>query len=357
MSDLGVMIAAVLKSAAKQTVNSAFDNFLDKKINIAPGIRSTASASHNHLRDFLASVTKKDEGFPRVLSKNDTDFLGGSFARHTKIWPLDDIDVYVPLDGHNLVYLQGGTTLPYTVISDGVLQSNPLLSQRWMNGNYISSRRLINEFVLVLKEHYSRSEVRPDGQAVRISTKIGETEEADGIGFDVVPCFSLKAHDGSHRFYLIPDGSDSWIRTNPRIDEILADDLNSKNGKTYRKAVKLVKYWNDNALGGRVRSYYIELSIAKEFLRLNGKGSYVTTISEGVMIAFRALDSALAVGDQSSLVQGAPAVKPGTLEYLDSLLVAVAKTQAQEAYDYETIGMGDDALKRWRKVFGDVFGQ
>jgi len=41
-----------------------------------------------------------------LLSREDSDFLGGSFARHTKIWPLDDIDIFFPMDGGTLVYVQ-----------------------------------------------------------------------------------------------------------------------------------------------------------------------------------------------------------------------------------------------------------
>ena len=84
MSDLAGFIVAYLKDEAKKTVSGAFENLLEKEINIASGIRSVASDSHNSLRDFLASVIESDEGFPRVLSKNDDDFLGGSFAATQK---------------------------------------------------------------------------------------------------------------------------------------------------------------------------------------------------------------------------------------------------------------------------------
>ncbi|GAI47638.1 unnamed protein product, partial [marine sediment metagenome] len=80
--------------------------------------------------------------------------MGGSFARHTKIWPLDDVDIYFPLDGHGLWYYQGGSVAPYTVISDGILSHNPLLNFRWTEGEYISSRKLITEFAKVLERHY-----------------------------------------------------------------------------------------------------------------------------------------------------------------------------------------------------------
>jgi hypothetical protein len=124
-----------LYRSQQQRIDALFEDLLTRQINIPPGIRSTAGRSQNHLRDFLGAESERDENFPRVLTNVDSDFLGGSFARHTKKWPLDDIDIYAPLDGYNLFYFQNGQTLPYTVRSDGNLIWNPLLSGiRWMNG-------------------------------------------------------------------------------------------------------------------------------------------------------------------------------------------------------------------------------
>src|SRR3989338_5525256 len=124
------ILASLLRESIK-SVNGSFEHLLDSsEINIPPGIRSKAGDSQNHLREFLEGQHKRDNSFPRLLSKNDNEFLGGSFARHTKDKPLDDIDVYFPLDGHNLFYIQNGIRLPYTVVSDNILKENPLLSSR-----------------------------------------------------------------------------------------------------------------------------------------------------------------------------------------------------------------------------------
>src|SRR5713101_4166860 len=90
------------------STTSVLESLLDRQINITKGIRQKASDSQQHLREFLASERKRDASFPRVLTSADSDFLGGSFARHTKTWPLDDIDVYIPLDGEYLSYLGWG---------------------------------------------------------------------------------------------------------------------------------------------------------------------------------------------------------------------------------------------------------
>jgi hypothetical protein len=110
----------VLSEYRAKSVSQCFEDLLTNSINIPEGIRSIASNSHQNLREFLQEEYERDPGFPPVLKIADRDFLGGSFARHTKTWPLDDIDIYLPLDGANLFYYMHGTVLPYTVASDGL---------------------------------------------------------------------------------------------------------------------------------------------------------------------------------------------------------------------------------------------
>lgn len=348
---------AALKEATSKTVNSAFETFLDNEINISKGIRSIASTSHQHLREFLSSEKGRDETFPRVLSIEDDDFLGGSFARHTKIWPLDDIDIYVPLDGNSLVYYEWGAVQPYTVVSDGILLGNPLLNPRWMKGQYISSEKVISEFSKVLNRHYpDQTKIKPNGQAVSIRMTYGETESGDGLGFDLVPCFSMRPHSSSeYPFYLMSNGNDGWIRTNPRIDTEIVQRIHSNNNKTYRKVVKLLKYWNNEKLNGRINSYYIELAIAKIYLEKNKNIEFVNRTSFGVALGFWAIENVLKKGNQESFVQHSPTVMPGNLNVLDNVSVSIYASKANEAWESEKAGKQQEAIAKWKEVFGTGF--
>lgn len=344
-----------LLSSRRPQIDRAFEDLLDREINITAGIRAKASDSQNHLRDFLRQENSRDPSFPKVLSKTDADFLGGSFSRHTKNWPLDDIDIYLPLEGANLFYLQNGQRLPYVVQSDGPLIWNPLLGNRWTSGAYVSSWKLISEFALVLRRHYPHeTEVRGNGECVSVRMTHGESSREDGLGYDVVPCFSLKP-DASNEFefYLIPDGNGGWIRTNPKLDRDLCEILHEFHGKIYRKVVKLVKYWNATRLGASFSSYYIEHAISSEFWTRKRGSQRVTTISEGLSVAFAALEQAFLAGNQTGWISGAPAIERPVLTRLQSLTLSSARAVSGLAFLNETSGKRTEAFSGWLSVFGD----
>ncbi len=341
-------------------VDQSFKTILESKISISQAMRSQASDSQRHVREVLSGEYRKDITFPKVLSKNDSDFIGGSFSRHTKIWPLDDIDIYVPLDGGSLCYSIDGVVQPITVISDGTLLEiigNPILQEKWMNGTLLSSQKLIAGFAKVLNRSYpNETKIKKDGQAITVRLSYGSGSSNERLGLDIVPCFSLQPHNYlQDKFYLIPDGNDGWISTNPRIDIKIAERLHKNNNETYRKVVKLLKYWNQTKLNGSVDSYYIEVAVARLYLEKNKKLEFINDVSTGVALGFQAFYSALSKGEQEPFLARAPSVKPGTDNILKLLTVQIASIDAANASAYERRGDWINSKKEWQKVFGDEF--
>lgn len=348
-------LLSIINKTQKPKIDSDFEDLLADKINISLGTRTKASDSHNHLRDFLRAENSRDASFPRVLSKADADFLGGSFGRHTKIWPLNDIDLYVPLDGQYLYYLQNGLRLPYSVVSDQVLLCNPLLSPRWMIGAYISSTKLVFEFSKVLARHYPKeTDVRPNGNCVTIRMKQGATDNSDGLGYDVVPCFLLKPDDTKEfDFYLIPDGKGGWTRTNPKLDGYICESLQAFHQKIYRKVVKILKYWNDAQLDGAFSSYYIEFALCREFLTRKTNNNPLSSISEGLTIAFDSLQKAYGKGNQTSWIPGAPSIEKPALSLAQEIKLTGARLSSGLAWTYERTSRDAEARVEWASIFGD----
>jgi len=354
----GSLTHSLLRIQDPRSLDSMLNDLLERRVNLSSGIRSTASDSHNHLREFLSAESSRDAGFPRVLSKAGSDFLGGSFARHTKIWPLDDIDIYVPLDGGSLFYfdMQTGQRLPYTVQSDGGLFRNPLCSDRWMDWGYISSIKLISEFRRVLARRYSTgTRVRKDGTCVSIQMAQGESRNADGLGYDVVPCFCLRPDAPNElEFYLIPDGAGGWARTNPKLDNDLCGILHAFHNRTYRKVVKLAKYWNTAQLDSAFSSYYIELAISRDFWNRRAVGQSISSVAEGLAAAFDTLEPTYLAGDQKSWIPGAPPIRPPALSLKQAGGLKLARAVSGLAWKSAQSGRLDDARRNWSVLFGEL---
>jgi len=85
-------------------VQSAFEKLL-AKIGVSQPQRSQGSISHKHIRELLDNKWQNDSSFPWLT---DGDFLSGSYARGTKIHPLNDIDVMMVIDGTGLRAIEKG---------------------------------------------------------------------------------------------------------------------------------------------------------------------------------------------------------------------------------------------------------
>jgi hypothetical protein len=288
-------------------VDNALNIFLANEIAIPALARSRASTSQTYLRNVLRHKADADSTFPKVLAVADNDFIGGSFARHTKIWPLDDIDLFLPLDGGSLIYTNDGLRLPFTIATD---QGSTRLSQpKWKTGTSIDSSKVLNGIRDAIRDTYPTSSVEIDKHCVNLQTGIAATSESEGIGFDVVPCFLMHPDNNSERFYLVPNGRGGWMRSSPRKDTDICAELQEFHGGTYRKAVRLVKYWNKTQLAGLFSSYYIELALMKRFNGFKTNDVKYLSVTQAFSLAMQTLSTAYSSGDLSSLLAEAPAVK------------------------------------------------
>ena len=68
-------------------IHTALNTLLNNHLTLSEAQISQGSKSHNYIRELLANKSGKDNSFPRLV---DGDFLSGSYARSTKIFPLDD---------------------------------------------------------------------------------------------------------------------------------------------------------------------------------------------------------------------------------------------------------------------------
>src|SRR5690554_7464577 len=101
------------------TVNNAFKEFMRDKVNLDTDKTKTARKSRDNLIENIHSLGD-DEDFFNLY--NDIDIAFGSFARKTKIRPLDDIDIMIGIRGDGSTYYDSGNDVKIYVQNDDSAQ-------------------------------------------------------------------------------------------------------------------------------------------------------------------------------------------------------------------------------------------
>jgi len=189
------------------SVREALEKFI-QSLELTQKQRDEVSRQHIMVRECL-----------RQRLKSKTDFLSGSYSRHTAIRPLHDIDIFVVLGD------AGSTALTADAALKQVRQA---LHEEWPNKS-----------LPILQQH---------------SVHIGFSDS--GIEFDVVPALQVPGQD----VYLIPERqTGQWLRTNPRIHEKLSTQANELAGKKLKPLLKAVKHWNRHHESSPLGSFHLEV--------------------------------------------------------------------------------------------------
>lgn len=227
------------------TVNIAFEKFMSKYIRLDTGQTEKARSSRDNLL-FNINGFSGDNDFFVLADSYHLKF--GSFARRTKIRPLDDIDIMICISAEGLrTYTEFGST--FYINGSEKDCSNGLLTP---NTNYLNSTKVINRFIKKLGclNDYSKAEMHKNQEAATLQLK------SYTWNFDIVPCFHMDIDK-----FLIPDGAGNWKKTDPRIDNLRTTDLNQKHKGNLLDIIRLMKYWNNRNITLTIGSYLLECMI------------------------------------------------------------------------------------------------
>lgn len=231
------------------TVNNAFEEFMKEKVNLEQDKVKTARSSRDNLIENIKSFSG-DEDFFVVYEEKNLRF--GSFERHTKVKPVDDIDLMICLSGEGTrTYENRGEV--YYINGNDTDFKNGLLND---DTRYLNSTKVINRFISKLSklQDYSKAEMHKNHEAATLELK------SYTWNFDIVPCFYT-----SSNFYLISDGKGNWKKTDPRIDNERIADINRKHNGKLLELIRLAKYWNNRKTTITIGSYLLECMILKEY--------------------------------------------------------------------------------------------
>ncbi len=193
-------------------VLDAFQVFL-QNVSLPESQLASAQRSNNALRAFLGS----DPYFGRRT--RDT-FLNGSYARHTAVQPIKDVDVIV-------------------VVDTDWIQADPSRAMQ-------SLRRK-------LAQRYTDWRTRRQRRAVKVTLS--------DIRLDVVLAV---APDGLNRPLRIPDRElRQWIKTHPKRQLSLVTDLGASTNGNYARLARLFKAWARGRVAApdRPSSFVLECAV------------------------------------------------------------------------------------------------
>ena len=322
------------------TVQSAFDEFNKNTVNLDPERTKKGRSSRDWLIGQLLNLPNKAENFPNLYEGMHIKY--GSFARNTKIRPLDDIDLMLTFSGD-------GSTYSTEIYGKRYILSAPeaatKLRKLCNDDGTINSIKIVNKLVSALHdiEHYKSAEKHRRQEAATLNLSSYEWN------FDIVPAFYTDTG-----YYIIPDGSGGWKASDPRVDQNRVNDLNRKHEGKALQLIRLLKYWNKNTKMVTIPSYLFENLILNHL-------DYENSISDYIDICLINFWQYLKTqiyhevqdpkGFQGNL---------NTLTYEEKVNVSEKASNCNEqgsiALSYETNEKNQEkAITKWKQILGDNF--
>jgi len=322
-------------------VTAAFNKFQKDLVNLDPERTKNARVS----RDWLLSKINGFTGFFPLYTEKHIYF--GSFARRTKIRPLDDIDIMIALMAVGCTYsedLSGNITINVPDDCDAYK------AYRHTYGNTLNSIKVVNEFVRKLSsvDQYRSSDIKRNQEAAVLNLKSYDW------AFDIVPCLFTSEDSQGRTFYIIPDGSGNWKKTDPRKDRDRVTTINTACSGNMLNVLRLLKYWQRRKTMPSMGSYLIECMVLNYFEQ-NGSCSQYQDMELASLFDYIAskifhnvpdpkgiqanLNDKLSWEDRSKISNKAAA---------DALIAREARI-AESNDDHKT------SINKWRQIFGGDF--
>lgn len=323
-----------------KTVNEAFNEFNRDSVNLIPDRTTAARSSRDWLIGQLLSLPNKVDDFPKIYDNMSVKY--GSFARNTKISPLDDIDLI-------LAFSAEGST--YSTITYGkkyklyVPETATILRKLCNDDNSLNSIKLVNKLVSSLDkiEQYKSAKKHRRQEAATLNLSSYEWV------FDIVPAFYT-----DKQYYLIPDGLGEWKATNPKIDQDRTTSINQNYDSRVLQLIRIIKYWNKTAFMTTIPSYLLE-NIILNFVE--SQENLEVWIDSNLINFWNYLKTNIynSVNDPKGF-QG----ELNTLTWDEKVNIATkaqaAHTKSLEANRFELNDKDQEkAIKKWIEIFGDKF--
>jgi hypothetical protein len=291
------------------STTEAFDKFR-RRLELSPTESKDASKRQTEVRECIRG------GFDIK-----TDFLSGSYRRHTKTKPLKDVDVFFVLGQ----------------------------KEKWRRDK--PPIEMLTAFDDCLKKQYTeKDQTEICRRAVTVvfeKTYYPEDHEGKVMSIDAVPAFEAASDE-----YEIPDKvTGTWIKTNPKKHKEQATAKNEEMDGHWVPLVKMVKGWNRANAKPIKPSFLIEV-IAEELVE-----APFSTYPNEVRNFLAAMEANIGRAWPDPAGLGPPVSDQMTADLVTSARKSLQEAQrnAALAARAEQTGRQGEALRIWRDVLGDYF--
>ncbi len=249
-----------------------------------------------------------------------TDFLSGSYRRHTKTKPLKDVDV---------VFVLGK-------------------QENWRREK--PPVETLQAFETCLKKGFGADQTELSRRAVTVTFEKSyypDGHEGKVMSVDAVPAFEV-----GKSVYEIPDRvTGTWIKTNPKKHMERATDKNDELDGCWVPLVKMAKSWN-RANGKPIKPSFLVEVMAEGLVE-----APFSTYPNEVRNLFAAMEANVAASWPDPAGLGPPVSDQMTPELISAARKALQEAQRKAvlAMRAEETGRQGEALRIWREVLGDYF--
>ena len=326
------------------TVIQAFSEFLTNTVNLRKEETQKARSSRDWLVSKIDDFPTNIDKFPRIY--NEKSIFFGSFSRNTKKRPLDDIDIMICLMAEGSTYFEGLTTITISV-ADNADRLQSLCND---NSDTLNSIKVVNKFVSSLNTvpQYKNAETKRNQEAAVLQLSSYDWD------FDIVPCFFTSSDALGKSYYLIPDGTGNWKKTDPTIDHERSRQINQTHDGNILNLIRIMKYWNKRPTMPSMGSYLLETMILNYYATRINKASEFVDLEIPNLLEYIWLNITSDIQDPKG-IQG----NINTLTFEERTKISTRawqdKNKAEEARAYESNEEYSKSISKWADIFGSEF--
>src|ERR1051326_5857652 len=214
----------------------------------------------------------------------------------------------------------------------------------------LNSIKVINKFIKKSEgvPQYAKADLKRNGSAAVLNLKSYDWS------FDIVPCFMTVVEINGRNYYLIPDGSGNWKKTDPRIDRQRVKDVNSAHDGNVLNVLRIIKYWNRRPTIPSMSSYLLETMILDYYSTKTTKASQFVDLEIPSVLAYISTAVHYQVNDFKGI--------QGNLNDLcwddRNRISARATSDKQKADQARALESAEDhkgSIQKWGEIFGSEF--